>query len=75
MIYYLSITLVYVFFFCSLATRFETTRKLNSLLKEDEPAELTKRVSVAPQKYGDDSDGSTDTETQLLQVKVMLIYF
>ncbi|KAG7455569.1 hypothetical protein JOB18_010661 [Solea senegalensis] len=51
------------------ATRFETTRKLNSLLKEDEPAELTKRVSVAPQKYGDDSDGSTDTEIQFLQVK------
>ncbi|XP_036930491.1 uncharacterized protein LOC119023486 [Acanthopagrus latus] len=51
------------------ATRFETTCKLNSLLKEDEPAELTKRVSVASQKYGDDSDGSTDTETQSLQVK------
>ena len=62
---------MYVFFFRSLATRFETTCKLNSLLKEDEPAELTKRVSVASQKYGDDSDGSTDTETQSLQVKVM----
>ena len=66
---------MYVFFFCSLATRFETTRKLNSLLKEDEPAALTKRVSVAPPKYGDDSDGSTDTKTQSLHVKAMLIYF
>ncbi|XP_061601696.1 uncharacterized protein LOC133463926 [Cololabis saira] len=48
------------------ATRFETTRKFKSLLKEDEPLELTKRVSVPPQKYQDDSDNSTDTETQIL---------
>ncbi|KAK7130514.1 hypothetical protein R3I93_020002 [Phoxinus phoxinus] len=51
------------------ATRFETIRKLNSLLKEEEPTELTKRASVAPQKYGDDSDCSTDIETQSQQAK------
>ncbi|KAL0974044.1 hypothetical protein UPYG_G00214670 [Umbra pygmaea] len=51
------------------ATRFETIRKLNSLLKEEEPAELTKRVSVAPPKYGDDSDASIVMDTQSLQVK------
>ncbi|KAA0722333.1 hypothetical protein E1301_Tti007211 [Triplophysa tibetana] len=51
------------------ATRFETIRKLNSLLKEEEPTELTKRASVAPQKYGDDSDCSTDIETQSQKAK------
>ncbi|KAF4115038.1 hypothetical protein G5714_002527 [Onychostoma macrolepis] len=51
------------------ATRFETIRKLNSLMKEEEPTELTKRASVAPQKYGYDSDCSTDIETQSQQAK------
>ncbi|XP_038556740.1 uncharacterized protein LOC119889899 [Micropterus salmoides] len=51
------------------ATRFETICKLNSLLKEEEPTELTKRASVAPQNNGDDSDCSTDLETESQQVK------
>lgn len=67
--------MVYVFFFYSTASRFETTLTLNSLVKEKEPAELTKRASVVPQKYRDDSDESTDIETQSSQVKVRLIYF
>ncbi|KAK7891105.1 hypothetical protein WMY93_023068 [Mugilogobius chulae] len=53
-----------VVFVC--ANRFEATRKLNLLLKEDDPAVLTKRVSAPPKKYQDDSDDSTDTETQIL---------
>ncbi|XP_056246447.1 uncharacterized protein LOC130178352 isoform X2 [Seriola aureovittata] len=48
------------------ATRYEATRKLDALLKENEPAELTKRVSVRPQKYQDDSDVSDPDETQIL---------
>lgn len=68
---------LFSFFLCSLATRYEATRKLNALLKENEPAELTKRVSVPPQKYQDDSDDSDPDETQILtqslQVKVTSI--
>ncbi|XP_077395476.1 uncharacterized protein LOC144031864 isoform X2 [Festucalex cinctus] len=64
-----------VIFVC--VNRFEATRKLNSLLKEDEPAPLTKRVSGPPKKYQDDSDGSTDTEMQSqaqpMQVKSMAL--
>ncbi|XP_023809697.1 uncharacterized protein LOC111947331 [Oryzias latipes] len=48
------------------ATRFEATRKINLLLKTDEPLELTKRKSVLPQKYQDESDNSTDTDSQIL---------
>ncbi|CAB1435432.1 unnamed protein product [Pleuronectes platessa] len=53
-------------------TRYEATRKLNALLKENEPAELTKRVPVRPQKYQDDPDDSDPDDTllsQSLQVK------
>lgn len=56
-------------------TRFEASRKLKAMLKRDEPAEeLTKRVSVVPQKYRDDSSGSaSDDETQILEVKVRFV--
>lgn len=50
-------------YYCSLANRFQTTRKLNSLLKDDEPAALAKRVSVNPRKYQDNSDDSTDRDS------------
>ncbi|KAK0155079.1 hypothetical protein N1851_002595 [Merluccius polli] len=46
------------------ANRFENTSKLNSLLEEVERPQLTKRVSVAPSKYRDDSDDSTDIEAE-----------
>ncbi|CAB1438866.1 unnamed protein product [Pleuronectes platessa] len=48
-------------------TRYEATRKLNALLKENERAELTKRVPVRPQKYQDDPDDSDPDDTLLTQ--------
>lgn len=61
-----------------LASRFETAQKLSSFLKMEEKREekeLTKRLSVAPQKYGEESDDSTDIDTQTpVQVKVMITH-
>ncbi|KAL2083015.1 hypothetical protein ACEWY4_020788 [Coilia grayii] len=48
------------------ASRFETMQKLSSILKMEEKREakeLPKRLSVAPQKYGEESDDSTDIDT------------
>ncbi|CAB1437365.1 unnamed protein product [Pleuronectes platessa] len=58
---------------CVSVTRYEATRKLNALLKENEPAELTKREPVRPQTYQEDPDDSDPDDTlltQSLQVKV-----
>lgn len=61
----------------SLASRFETVQKLSSFLKREENRqgkELTKRVSVAPQKYGEESDDSTDIDTPPpVQAKVICL--
>ncbi|XP_041930170.1 uncharacterized protein LOC121712067 isoform X3 [Alosa sapidissima] len=42
-------------------SRYEATRKLNELTKSNKPAPQTKRISVPPKKYGEESD-DTDTE-------------
>ncbi|KAL3969419.1 OTU domain-containing protein 5 [Sarotherodon galilaeus] len=59
-----------VVFVC--ATRFEAARKINALLKENEPTDLTKRVSVHPENYQDDSDDSDPNETQILSQPLQL---
>ncbi|XP_038145797.1 uncharacterized protein LOC119786480 isoform X3 [Cyprinodon tularosa] len=53
-----------VVFVC--ATRFEAARKRNALLRENEPADLTKRAPVHPKNYQDDSDDSDPDDTQIL---------
>ncbi|KAM4568160.1 uncharacterized protein V3H82_012403 [Fundulus diaphanus] len=53
-----------VVFVC--ATRFEAARKLNALLRENEPADLTKRAPVHPKNNQDDSDDSDPDDTQIL---------
>ncbi|XP_076745687.1 uncharacterized protein LOC143420923 [Maylandia zebra] len=54
------------------ATRFEAARKINALLKENEPEDLTKRVSVHPENYQDDSDDSDPNETLILSQPLQL---
>lgn len=51
--------------FSSVGSRYEATRKLNELMKTNKPAPLTKRISVPPQKYGEESD---DTDIEDIEV-------
>lgn len=66
------VVMSFCFLLCALATRFEAARKINALLKENEPADLTKRVSVHPENYQDDSDDSDPNETLILSQPLQL---